>query len=315
MSRFANFIARSRLQTRRIFSTHENPFGISGNSKEPSTLKNKAQQIRKGLPKKWPIAGVEHVILVASGKGGVGKSTTAVNLALGIAANEPSKSIGLLDADIYGPSIPRMMNLVGQQPQITQQKLMKPLINFGISCMSMGFLVDEKSPIVWRGLMVMSAIEKLIRQVTWGPLDYLIVDMPPGTGDTQLSISQLIPVSGALIVTTPQDIALLDARKGTEMFRKVDIPVLGIVQNMSVFECPNCHHKTHIFGDDGARNIAKEMNLEVLVNIPLHMSIRETSDMGKPITVSQPQSSQAMAYRDLAECVVNKIPNTKNTVR
>ncbi|XP_038063874.1 iron-sulfur protein NUBPL-like isoform X2 [Patiria miniata] len=262
----------------------------------------------KGLPKKWPIPGVKQVVLVASGKGGVGKSTTAVNLALGIGAVKKSAVVGLLDADVYGPSIPRMMNLSGQEPELTKNNLMKPLQNFGISCMSMGFLTDEKSPIVWRGLMVMSAIQRLIRQVAWGPLDYLIVDMPPGTGDAQLSMSQLIPISGAVIVSTPQDIALLDARKGAEMFRKVGVPVLGLVQNMSVFHCPNCGHQSHIFGQDGAQAVAKEMGLEILGDIPLHIGIRETSDEGRPIVVSSPGSPQAAAYRQLAQSVLDRLP-------
>ncbi|XP_047650938.1 iron-sulfur protein NUBPL isoform X3 [Phacochoerus africanus] len=174
-----------------------------------------------------------------------------------------SKAIGLLDVDVYGPSIPKMMNLKGN-PELSQSNLMRPLLNYGIACMSMGFLVEETAPVVWRGLMVMSAIEKLLRQVDWGQLDYLVVDMPPGTGDVQLSVSQNIPISGAVIVSTPQDIALMDAHKGAEMFRKVHVPVLGLVQNMSVFQCPKCKHKTHIFGADGARRLARTLDLDVL---------------------------------------------------
>ncbi|TWW72418.1 Iron-sulfur protein NUBPL [Takifugu flavidus] len=221
------------------------------------------QHMAKGLPKQKPIAGVKQVIVVASGKGGVGKSTTAVNLALGLLANDPAKSVGLLDVDVFGPSIPKLMNLKGN-PELSDNNLMIPLTNYGVPCMSMGFLVEEAAPIVWRGLMVMSAIEKLLRQVEWGPLDYLVVDMPPGTGDVQLSISQNIPVSGAVIVSTPQDLALLDARRGAEMFRKVNVPVLGLVQNMSVFQCPNCQHQTHIFGSEGARKLADSLGVQVL---------------------------------------------------
>jgi len=265
----------------------------------------------RGLPKKWPIAGVKHVVVVASGKGGVGKSTTSVNLALGMLASNQSLHVGLLDADVYGPSIPKMMNLNGQ-PELTKQNQMKPLVNFGVPCMSMGFLVEEGSPIVWRGLMVMSAIEKLLRQVAWGELDILVIDMPPGTGDTQLSISQHIPISGAVIVTTPQDIALLDARRGAEMFRKVDVPVLGLIQNMSHYVCPKCQHKAYIFGQDGARNVAKEMDLELLGDIPLHIDIRETSDSGKPIVVSQPDSPQSTAYKAIARCILEKLPPYKD---
>lgn len=231
---------------------------------EGEALKQRRTQIMsRGLPKQKPIEGVREVIVVASGKGGVGKSTTAVNLALALAANDSSKAVGLLDVDVYGPSIPKMMNLKGN-PELSPNNLMRPLLNYGIACMSMGFLVEETAPLVWRGLMVMSAIEKLLRQVDWGQLDYLVVDMPPGTGDVQLSVSQNIPISGAVIVSTPQDIALMDAHKGAEMFRKVNVPVLGLVQNMSVFQCPQCKHKTHIFGADGARKLAQTLDLDVL---------------------------------------------------
>ncbi|XP_040599041.1 iron-sulfur protein NUBPL isoform X3 [Mesocricetus auratus] len=249
----------------------------------------------RGLPKQKPIEGVREVIVVASGKGGVGKSTTAVNLALALAANDSSKAVGLLDVDVYGPSIPKMMNLKGN-PELSPNNLMRPLLNYGIACMSMGFLVEETAPVVWRGLMVMSAIEKLLRQVDWGQLDYLVVDMPPGTGDVQLSVSQNIPISGAVIVSTPQDIALMDAHKGAEMFRKVHVPVLGLVQNMSVFQCPKCKHKTHIFGADGARKLAQTLDLDVLGDVPLHLSIREASDKGQPVVFSQPESEEVLNF-------------------
>ncbi|XP_027134540.1 iron-sulfur cluster transfer protein NUBPL isoform X2 [Larimichthys crocea] len=246
------------------------------------------QHMAKGLPKQKPITGVKRVIVVASGKGGVGKSTTAVNLALAVMANDPSKSVGLLDADVY-------------------DNLMIPLINYGIPCMSMGFLVEDVAPIVWRGLMVMSAIDKLLRQVDWGSLDYLVVDMPPGTGDVQLSITQNIPIAGAVIVSTPQDIALLDARRGAEMFKKVNVPVLGLVQNMSVFQCPNCNHQTHIFGSDGARQLADTLGVQLLGDIPLHLNIREMSDRGKPVVVSSPDSPEAEAYRKVASAVIQRL--------
>ncbi|XP_006835425.1 PREDICTED: iron-sulfur protein NUBPL-like [Chrysochloris asiatica] len=275
---------------------------------ESETLKQRrAQMMSRGLPKQKPIEGVNQVIVVASGKGGVGKSTTAVNLALALAANDSSKAVGLLDVDVYGPSIPKMMNLKGI-PELSQSNLMKPLLNYGIACMSMGFLVEETAPVVWRGLMVMSAIEKLLRQVDWGQLDYLVVDMPPGTGDAQLSVSQNIPVSGAVIVSTPQDIALMDARKSAEMFRKVHVPILGLIQNMSVFQCPQCKHRTHIFGADGARKLAQILDLDVLGDIPLHLNIRETSDTGQPIVFSQPDSDEAKAYLKIAEEVVRRLP-------
>ncbi|KAG3261063.1 nucleotide binding protein like [Ictidomys tridecemlineatus] len=279
---------------------------LSGADSE--NLKQRRTQIMsRGLPKQKPIEGVKQVIVVASGKGGVGKSTTALKLQLSCSSNETSKAIGLLDVDVYGPSIPKMMNLKGN-PELSQNNLMRPLFNYGIACMSMGFLVEETAPVVWRGLMVMSAIEKLLRQVDWGQLDYLVVDMPPGTGDVQLSVSQNIPISGAVIVSTPQDIALMDAHKGAEMFRKVHVPVLGLVQNMSVFQCPNCKHKTHIFGADGAKKLAQTLDLDVLGEIPLYPSIRETSDTGQPVVFSQPESDEAKAYLRIAMEVVRRLP-------
>ncbi|XP_054652653.1 iron-sulfur protein NUBPL [Dunckerocampus dactyliophorus] len=264
------------------------------------------QQMARGLPKQKPITGVKQVVVVASGKGGVGKSTTAVNLALGLMANDPSKTVGLLDADVYGPSIPKLMNLTGN-PELTDSNRMLPLTNYGIPCMSMGFLVEDVAPIVWRGLMVMSAIDRLLRQVEWGSLDYLVIDMPPGTGDVQLSISQNIPVAGAVIVSTPQDIALLDARRGAEMFKKVHVPVLGLVQNMSVFQCPKCNHQTHIFGSDGARQLADTLGVKLLGDIPLHMNIREMSDRGQPVVISCPSSPEAEAYKKVASAVVQRL--------
>ncbi|XP_073495172.1 iron-sulfur cluster transfer protein NUBPL isoform X1 [Phyllobates terribilis] len=278
-------------------------FSSAAGSHEEKLKSRQAEMMARGLPKLKPIPGVKHVLVVASGKGGVGKSTTAVNLALGIAASDHVKAVGLLDADVYGPSIPRMMNLKGN-PEVSDKNLMIPLVNYGIKCMSMGFLVEETAPIVWRGLMVMSAIERLLRQVDWGELDYLVIDMPPGTGDVQLSISQNIPISGAVIVSTPQDIALLDARRGAEMFQKVNVPVLGLVQNMSVFHCPKCDHKTHIFGADGAQRLAAAMGLDILGDIPLHINIRETCDLGKPVVVSDPESSEAKAYMGIAQQII-----------
>ncbi|XP_024051799.2 iron-sulfur protein NUBPL isoform X3 [Terrapene carolina triunguis] len=282
--------------------------GSPSSSTNDGFLKEKRAQIMsRGLPKQKPIEGVKQVLVFASGKGGVGKSTTAVNIALALAAHDSTKAVGLLDADVYGPSIPKMMNLKGN-PELSPKNLMRPLKNYGIACMSMGFLVEETAPVVWRGLMVMSAIEKLLRQVDWGQLDYLVIDMPPGTGDVQLSISQNIPVTGAVIVSTPQDIALLDARKGAEMFRKVHVPVLGLVQNMSVFQCPKCKHETHIFGADGVRDLAKTLGLDVLGDIPLHVNIRETCDAGQPIVISQPQSDMAKAYLRITTEIVKRLP-------
>ncbi|XP_067390434.1 iron-sulfur cluster transfer protein NUBPL isoform X2 [Emydura macquarii macquarii] len=279
----------------------------SSSTKDGFLKEKRAEIMSRGLPKQKPIEGVKQVLVFASGKGGVGKSSTAVNIALALAANDSTKAVGLLDADVYGPSIPKMMNLKGN-PELSPKNLMRPLKNYGIACMSMGFLVEETAPVVWRGLMVMSAIEKLLRQVDWGQLDYLVIDMPPGTGDVQLSVSQNIPVTGAVIVSTPQDIALLDARKGAEMFRKVHVPVLGLVQNMSVFQCPKCKHETHIFGADGVRDLAETLGLDVLGDIPLHVNVRETCDAGQPIVVSQPQSDMAKAYLRIATEIVTRLP-------
>ena len=246
------------------------------------------------------VPGIRAIVAVASGKGGVGKSTTAVNLAVGLA--QRGLKTGLLDADIYGPSVPRLLGLSGK-PTTKDGKRLDPMRAFGIACMSMGFLVPEDTPMIWRGPMVMSALEQMLRDVEWGELDVLIVDMPPGTGDAQLTMAQRTPLTGAVIVSTPQDIALLDARKGLNMFRKVDVPVFGIVENMSYFVCPNCNHRTDIFSHGGAERTARELECDFLGEIPLDIAIRETSDDGRPIVASQPSSSHAAAYRMLAERV------------
>jgi ATP-binding protein involved in chromosome partitioning len=250
------------------------------------------------------VPGVRAIVAVASGKGGVGKSTTAVNLALGLAAG--GRTVGLLDADIYGPSAPRMMGIRGK-PTSQDGKLLQPMVNYGVRCMSMGFLVAEDTPMIWRGPMVMSALEQMLRDVAWGELDILVVDMPPGTGDAQLTMAQRVPLTGAVIVSTPQDIALLDARKGLNMFRKVDVPVLGIVENMSYYICPKCGHRAEIFSHGGARLEAERLGVEFLGEIPLDTVIRETSDDGKPIVVSQPDSAHAQAYRLMADRVWAKV--------
>ncbi|MCW5730274.1 MAG: iron-sulfur cluster carrier protein ApbC [Alphaproteobacteria bacterium] len=250
------------------------------------------------------IPGIRAIIAVASGKGGVGKSTTAVNLALGLAVR--GLRVGMLDADIYGPSLPRMLGIAGK-PVSKDGKRMEPMRNWGIVAMSMGFLVPEDTPMIWRGPMVMSALEQMLREVNWGELDVLVVDMPPGTGDAQLTMAQRVPLTGAVIVSTPQDIALLDARKGLNMFRKVDVPVFGIVENMSYFSCPNCGHRADIFSHGGAKRTAEELGCDFLGEIPLHMDIRETSDGGEPIVVSRPGSEQAKAYLRLAEMVAERI--------
>ncbi|BFZ15618.1 hypothetical protein BsWGS_18657 [Bradybaena similaris] len=314
MSRFVKLGCRGQLNKHQsvltyivcYMSSHSDPFGVHALSPKPASQDQTADRRMRGLPKKLPIAGVNHVIVVASGKGGVGKSTTAVNLALALSTINKGNKVGILDADIYGPSIPTLMNLSGQ-PELNHQNLMIPLVNYGIKCMSMGFLVDEKSAIVWRGLMVMSAVQKMLREVVWGPLDYLVVDMPPGTGDVQLSISQNIPVSGSVIVTTPQDLALLDARRALDMFSQVNVPNLGIIENMSVFLCPNCGHQEHIFGEGGAKNIAMEMGCEILGEVPLNKSLCELSDSGQPIVVSKSDSPFSQIYRSIAEKIVQKL--------
>jgi ATP-binding protein involved in chromosome partitioning len=261
-----------------------------------------------GAPAAKPfVPGVKHIVAVASGKGGVGKSTVAVNLALGLVAE--GKRVGLLDADIYGPSVPRMMGIKGK-PEPTDDKRLKPMEAYGLKCMSMGFLVPEDSPMIWRGPMVIGALEQLLRDVAWGELDVLIVDMPPGTGDAQLTMAQRVPLAGAVIVSTPQDIALLDARKGINMFKKVEVPLLGIVENMSTFVCPNCNHESHIFGHGGAKAEAEKIGVECLGEIPLHIAIRETSDAGTPITATQPDSPQAKAYRKIAARLWEKLDGT-----
>jgi ATP-binding protein involved in chromosome partitioning len=258
-----------------------------------------AQQQRT-TPGRTPVAGIAHIIAVASGKGGVGKSTTAVNLALSLSAL--GLKVGLLDADIYGPSIPRLLGISGR-PETTPEKKLTPMQKYGLKVMSMGFVVAEDTPMIWRGPMVMSAITQLLREVDWGPLDVLVCDLPPGTGDAQLTMAQSVPLSGAVIVSTPQDIALIDARKGLNMFRKVDVPVLGIVENMSYFICPHCQGRTDIFAHGGARHEADKMQTPFLGEIPLDIAIRETSDAGTPIVAAQPNSPHTGAYRAVAEQV------------
>jgi ATP-binding protein involved in chromosome partitioning len=243
------------------------------------------------------VPGVKHIIAVASGKGGVGKSTTAVNLALGLAAN--GVSTGLLDADIYGPSMPRMLD-VKEKPESIDGKALKPIERYGLKTMSIGYIVNEDTPMIWRGPMVSSALEQMLRDVEWGELDVLVVDMPPGTGDAQLTLAQRVALSGAVIVSTPQDIALVDARKGLNMFRKVAVPVLGFVENMSFYLCPHCGERSEIFGHGGAREEAEKLGVPFLGEVPLHLDIRTTSDSGHPIVVSQPDSPYAQIYKNIA---------------
>ena len=250
-------------------------------------------------PRKKGADGIKRIVAVASGKGGVGKSTTAVNIAL--ALKRLGLSVGMLDADVYGPSQPRMLGISGSRPNSPDGKTLEPLESYGIKVMSIGFLVAEDQPVVWRGPMVMGALRQMLDDVAWGALDMLIVDMPPGTGDVQLTLSQNVPLAGAVIVSTPQDIALLDARKGLNMFRKVDVPVLGIVENMSVYVCPRCGHEAHVFGHGGARTEAGKLGAPFLGEIPLEIEIRETADGGSPIVASKPDSPHALAYTGMAE--------------
>jgi ATP-binding protein involved in chromosome partitioning len=253
---------------------------------------------RPGVP------GIAAIIAVASGKGGVGKSTTAINLACGLRAL--GLKTGILDADIYGPSLPRMAGLSGR-PTTADGKKMQPLEVAGVKVMSMGFLVDEETPMIWRGPMVQSALTQMLNDVAWGELDVLVVDMPPGTGDAQLTMAQKVPLAGAVIVSTPQDIALLDARKAINMFRRVDVPIMGIVENMSYFACPHCGGRTEIFAHGGAKACADTYNVDFLAEIPLDIAIRETSDGGQPIVVSRPDTTQAAAYMDLARTIRDKL--------
>ena len=258
-----------------------------------------------------PIQGIRNIIAVASGKGGVGKSTTAANLALGLA--HEGATVGLLDADIYGPSQPLMMGLAGQSPTSPDQRTMIAPEAYDVKVMSVGFLIDAEQPMVWRGPMVTQALVQLLETTRWGELDYLVVDMPPGTGDTQLTLSQRVPVSGAVIVTTPQDIALLDARKGLRMFQKVEVPVLGIVENMSTHVCSNCGHEEHIFGAGGGRRMAEQYGVDLLAELPLDIRIREQADSGRPTVVAEPESALGRAYIDLARRTAARLARTALT--
>ncbi|TQV84727.1 iron-sulfur cluster carrier protein ApbC [Exilibacterium tricleocarpae] len=244
------------------------------------------------------IAGVKNIIAVASGKGGVGKSTTAVNLALALAAE--GARVGVLDADIYGPSQPQMLGVANRRPEVENNQFMLPVESHGVQSISMGYLVTEQTPMVWRGPMVSGALQQLLTQTRWQDVDYLIVDMPPGTGDIQLTLSQKVPVSGAVIVTTPQDIALLDAKKGIEMFRKVNIPILGVVENMATHICSNCGHQEPIFGAGGGERIAREYDTQLLGSLPLALSIREQADGGNPSVAADPESPVSRQYREIA---------------
>jgi ATP-binding protein involved in chromosome partitioning len=256
------------------------------------------------MGKQQQIPGVKSIIAVASGKGGVGKSTTAINLAL--ALRDLGLRVGLLDADIYGPSVPRLTGTL-DRPEVNENKKMIPIERFGLPLMSIGFLAGEETPMIWRGPMVMSAIKQMLWDVAWGTLDVLVVDMPPGTGDAQLSLAQQVPLRGAVIVSTPQDLALIDARRGIAMFAKVDVPTLGIVENMSYFQCPNCGTRSDIFGHGGARHEAERRGVPFLGEVPLHMTIRESSDSGTPVVESEPNGPHAQVYRAIASKIRDRL--------
>lgn len=267
---------------------------VSSGSKNLQKPRGHDTSAKAGVP------GVKHIIAVASGKGGVGKSTTSANLAL--ALSQLGHKVGLLDADIYGPSLPKLFGLSDQKPEV-EGRILKPLTAYGLKLMSIGFLVDQEAAMIWRGPMVVSAIQQMLREVAWGELDMLVVDMPPGTGDAQLTMAQTVPLSGAVIVSTPQDLALIDARRGITMFEQVAVPVLGVVENMSYFICPNCGTRSDIFGHGGACNEAHQRGVPFLGEVALDMTIRETSDAGKPIVASEPNGAHAQAYVSIARQV------------
>jgi ATP-binding protein involved in chromosome partitioning len=265
---------------------------------QPHGRAHPSDKVQPGIP------GVDAVIAVASGKGGVGKSTTAVNLALGL--RDLGLKVGMLDADIYGPSLPKLL-AIKEKPQTIGGTRLKPIDRYGLSVMSIGFLIDEETPMIWRGPMVMSAITQMLREVEWGALDVMVVDMPPGTGDAQLTMAQQVPLKGAVIVSTPQDLALIDARRGVAMFRRVNVPVLGIVENMSYFLCPECGTRSDIFGYGGARKEAERQGVPFLGEVPLHMTIREKSDSGMPVVATEPDGPHAKIYREIAAKVLEQI--------
>ncbi len=275
----------------------------AGIAKAEVTVEQKiaAHTVQKSLKR---IEGIKNIIAVASGKGGVGKSTTSVNIALSLAAD--GATVGMLDADIYGPSQPRMLGISGQ-PESPDGKTLEPMENYGIKAMSIGFLVEEDTPMIWRGPMVTQALEQLLNDTNWGELDYLIVDLPPGTGDTQLTLSQKIPVSGAVIVTTPQDIALLDARKGLKMFEKVEVPVLGVVENMSIHVCSECGHAEHIFGEGGGKRMADESDVDFLGALPLDYTICQQADEGRPTVVADPDGKNTELYKEISRKMAAKL--------
>lgn len=293
------------VQSALVALTAERSFGSAARGPQPAHTAVQAQRAAHPADKTQPgIPGVEAVIAVASGKGGVGKSTTAVNMALGL--RDLGLKVGMLDADIYGPSLPKLL-AIKEKPQTIGGTRLKPIDRYGLTVMSIGFLIDEETPMIWRGPMVMSAITQMLREVEWGKLDIMVVDMPPGTGDAQLTMAQQVPLKGAVIVSTPQDLALIDARRGVAMFKRVNVPVLGVVENMSYFLCPHCGTRSDIFSHGGARHEAARLGVPFLGEVPLHMAIREKSDAGLPVVATEPDGEHARIYRDIATKVLNQL--------
>jgi ATP-binding protein involved in chromosome partitioning len=293
------------VQSALVALTAERSPGSAARGPQPAHTGAQAQRAAHPTDKTQPgIPGVDAVIAVASGKGGVGKSTTAVNLALGL--RDLGLKVGMLDADIYGPSLPKLL-AIKEKPQTIGGTRLKPIDRYGLTVMSIGFLIDEETPMIWRGPMVMSAITQMLREVEWGKLDLMVVDMPPGTGDAQLTIAQQVPLKGAVIVSTPQDLALIDARRGVAMFKRVNVPVLGVVENMSYFLCPSCGTRSDIFSHGGARHEAERLGVPFLGEVPLHMAIREKSDAGLPVVATEPDSTHALVYRDIATKVLAQL--------
>jgi ATP-binding protein involved in chromosome partitioning len=296
--------AISGVQSALVALTAERSGGASGSRPQQPAgqsaprAAHPADKVQPGIP------GVDAVIAVASGKGGVGKSTTAVNLALGL--RDLGLKVGMLDADIYGPSLPKLL-AIREKPQTIGGTRLKPIERYGLTVMSIGFLIDEETPMIWRGPMVMSAITQMLREVEWGTLDVMVVDMPPGTGDAQLTMAQQVPLKGAVIVSTPQDLALIDARRGVAMFKRVNVPVLGVVENMSYFLCPSCGTRSDIFGHGGARQEATRLGVPFLGEVPLHMTIREKSDSGLPVVATEPDGPHAKIYREIAAKVRDQL--------
>lgn len=299
--------AISGVQSALVALTAERSGGASGSRPQQPAgqsaprAAHPADKVQPGIP------GVDAVIAVASGKGGVGKSTTAVNLALGL--RDLGLKVGMLDADIYGPSLPKLL-AIREKPQTIGGTRLKPIERYGLTVMSIGFLIDEETPMIWRGPMVMSAITQMLREVEWGKLDVMVVDMPPGTGDAQLTMAQQVPLKGAVIVSTPQDLALIDARRGVAMFKRVNVPVLGVVENMSFFLCPSCGTRSDIFGHGGARKEAERLGVPFLGEVPLHMTIREKSDAGLPVVATEPDSPYTKIYREIAVKVRDQIKSS-----